>query len=89
MPLLPWKCFELRSVPQLLLLFSFLDSHLSFLGSLGVRHRWPNFAMEPRNVRLGLATDGVNSFGIQRSNWSTWLVAMLNYNILPWLTTKK
>jgi hypothetical protein len=50
---------------------------------------WPYFTMEPHNVRLGLATDGVNPFGVQRSNWSIWLVVMLNYNILPWLTTKK
>jgi len=45
--------------------------------------------MEPHNVQLGLATDGVNPFGVQRSNWSTWLVVMLNYNIPPCLTTKK
>ncbi len=51
-------------------------------------HSWPNFTMERRNVQLGLAMDGVNSFGIQRSNWSTWPVVMLNYNILPWLTIK-
>jgi hypothetical protein len=50
---------------------------------------WPNFTMEPCNVQLGLTTYGMNLFGIQRSHWSTWPIVMLNYNILPWLTTKK
>ncbi len=38
MPLLPQKCYELRNVPQLLLLslFSFWDSHLNLSKSLGV-----------------------------------------------------
>ncbi len=33
--------------------------------------------------------NGVNPFGVQRSNWSTWPMVMLNYNIPPWLTTQK
>jgi hypothetical protein len=45
--------------------------------------------MEPHNVRSRLAMNGVNPFKIQRFNWSTWLVVMLNYNIPPWLTTQK
>ncbi len=36
MPLLPFKCYKLRNVPQFLLPFSFLDSHLSLSRSLGV-----------------------------------------------------
>ncbi len=28
-----------------------------------IDNTWPDFAIEPRNVRLGLATDGVNPFG--------------------------
>ena len=47
------------------------------------------FAFEPRNLRLGLATDGVNPFSIKRSTWSTWPVLILNYNLSPWMTTKK
>jgi len=50
---------------------------------------WPNFAIEPRNVRLGLATDGVNLFGEKNNAWSTWPVLLLNYNLPPWLVTKK
>ena len=47
------------------------------------------FAFEHRNLRLGLATDGVNPFSIKRSTWSTWPVLILNYNLPPWMTTKK
>ena len=47
------------------------------------------FGEDPRNVHMGLAADGVNPFKLQRSTWSTWQVMLLNYNIPPWLTTKK
>ena len=47
------------------------------------------FGQESRNVHMGLAADGVNHFKLQRSTWSTWLVMLHNYNIPPWLTTKK
>ena len=40
-------------------------------------------------MRLGLATDGVNLFGVQSTSWSTWPVIIVNYNIPPWLTIKK
>ena len=40
-------------------------------------------------MRLGLATDGVNPFGVQSTSWSTWPVIIVNYNIPPWLTIKK
>ncbi len=50
---------------------------------------FPDFANEPRNVRLGLATDGMNPFGEKSNTWSTWHVLVLNYNLPPWLVTKK
>jgi hypothetical protein len=50
---------------------------------------WPDFAAEPRNLRFGLATDGVNPFSVKRSTWSTWPVMLFNYNVPPWMTTKK
>ncbi len=50
---------------------------------------FPDFANEARNVRLGLATDGRNPFGEKNNTWSTWLVLVLNYNLPPWLVTKK
>lgn len=55
-----------------------------------INYRWWNeFAQEDRNLRLGLATDGVNPFSIKRSTHSTWPVLIFNYNLPPWLTTKK
>jgi len=50
---------------------------------------WPKFAVDPRHIRLGLATDGFNPFGEKSSSWSTWLVMFFNYNLPPWLVTKR
>jgi len=54
-----------------------------------IDNTWPDFAIELRNVRLGLATDGVNPFGDKNNAWSTWPVLLLIYNLPPWLVTKK
>ena len=40
-------------------------------------------------MRLGLATDGVNPFGVQLTTWTTWPIIIVNYNIPPWLSIKK
>ena len=50
---------------------------------------WPEFGADPRNIRLGLAADGVNPFAEKRSNWSTWPISLINFNLPPWLATKK
>ena len=50
---------------------------------------WNEFAKEDRNLRLGMATDGVNPFSVKRSTHSTWPVLIINYNLPPWMTTKK
>jgi hypothetical protein len=50
---------------------------------------WLEFTTKPRNVRLGLATNGVNPYGDKSSSRSTWLVLLFNYNLPPWLVTKK
>ena len=49
----------------------------------------PSLANDPRNVHFALAADGVNPYKQHRSNWSTWLVMLLNYNLPSWLSTKK
>jgi hypothetical protein len=49
---------------------------------------WPEFAIEPSNVKLRLVTNGVNPFGVQSFTWSTWLVMFQIYNLPPWLVTK-
>ena len=53
-----------------------------------VNEKWPDFAMEPRNVRLGLALDGMNPFADLSSRHSTWPIMTLNYNLPPWFITK-
>jgi hypothetical protein len=45
--------------------------------------RYPNFASDPRNVRLGLASDGLNPFGNMSSSHSTWPVMLVLYNLPP------
>jgi hypothetical protein len=50
---------------------------------------WPEFGDEPRNVKLGFAIDGMNPFGEKSNAWSTSHVLFLNYNLPPWLVTKK
>lgn len=49
----------------------------------------PSFAQEMRNVRLGLASDGFNPFGLMSCSHSTWPVVMAVYNLPPWLCMKK
>ena len=43
------------------------------------------FSSDPRNVRLGLAADGFNPFGIMSTSHSTWPVMLVPYNLPPWL----
>ncbi|XP_026384816.1 uncharacterized protein LOC113280404 [Papaver somniferum] len=50
--------------------------------------KWPEFAEEKRNVRLGLATDGFNPFGMMTSH-STWPVMLTCYNLPPSECTSK
>ncbi|XP_030940041.1 uncharacterized protein LOC115964965 [Quercus lobata] len=47
------------------------------------------FSYEPRNVRLGLAADWFNPFGIMSSTHSTWPVMLVPYNLPPWLCMKR
>jgi hypothetical protein len=50
---------------------------------------WPHFKVEPRNLRLSLAADGVNPFGELRSTYSVWPVFVINNNIPPWMSIKR
>ena len=47
-----------------------------------------DFAAEPRNVRIGLATDGFTPFGQMASSYSCWLVFVIPYNLPPALCMK-
>ena len=49
----------------------------------------PDFALDPRNVRLRLAINGFNPFGIMSFSHNTWLVMLVPYNLPPWLCMKQ
>ncbi|XP_049368693.1 uncharacterized protein LOC125833582 [Solanum verrucosum] len=46
------------------------------------------FASDPRNVRLGLASDGFNPFGTMSTTYSIWPVFLIPYNLPPWMCMK-
>ncbi|XP_056688671.1 uncharacterized protein [Spinacia oleracea] len=50
---------------------------------------FPDFGAEPRNLRLALATDGMNPHDNQRSTHSTWPVILMIYNLPPTLCMKR
>ncbi|CAL8083310.1 unnamed protein product [Prunus armeniaca] len=50
---------------------------------------FPEFAADPRNVRLGLATDGFNPYGVPNQHHSTWPIFIFPYNLPPWKCMKK
>ena len=54
-----------------------------------IEEKWPVFTDEPHNVRLSLATDGVNPFGELRSIYSVWPIFVINNNIPPWMSIKR
>ncbi|KAL3689491.1 hypothetical protein R1sor_015800 [Riccia sorocarpa] len=54
-----------------------------------VEHTWPEFATDPRHIRLGLASYGISPYGVKSSSHSTWPVVLTNYNVPPWLASKK
>ncbi|KAJ0101812.1 hypothetical protein Patl1_05455 [Pistacia atlantica] len=55
-------------------------------GEFDKEHDW--FAQDPRNVRLGLSSDGFNPFGNMSTNYSMWPVVLLPYNLPPWKCMK-
>ena len=48
-----------------------------------------SFALEPRNVRLGLASDGFNPFGNMSISYSIWFMVLIPYNLPPWMCMKQ
>ena len=48
----------------------------------------PNFAIEIKNVKLGLYTDGFQSFGQSGQQYSCWPIIMTVYNLPTWLCMK-
>ncbi|KAI9191108.1 hypothetical protein LWI28_003684 [Acer negundo] len=52
-------------------------------------NRYPDFASDPHNVRLGLASDGFNPFGTMSISHSTWPVVLMIYNLPHWMCMKQ
>ena len=50
---------------------------------------YPDFAHEPRNVRLEVAIDGFNLFRVLNKNHSIWPIFTIPYNFLSWKCMKK
>jgi hypothetical protein len=48
----------------------------------------PDFTADPRNVRIGLATDGFTPFRQMASSYSCWPVFVIPYNLPPSLCMK-
>jgi hypothetical protein len=48
----------------------------------------PSFARDPRNVRVGLATDGVTPFNSNAAPYTCWPVITIPYNLPPSLCMK-
>lgn len=49
---------------------------------------FPNFVLEPRNLRLGLATGGMNPFVNLSTNHTSCHVLII-YKLSPWLSMKR
>jgi hypothetical protein len=47
------------------------------------------FGRDPRDIHLGLAVDGMNPYSEKRSTQSLTPVILFNYNLPPWMVTKK
>jgi hypothetical protein len=50
---------------------------------------YPDFGNEARNLRLGLATDGMNPYGNLSSIHSSWPVLLIIYNLSPSICMKR
>ena len=48
-----------------------------------VDERWPEFSLEPNNLRLGLAADGINPYKNMSSTYSCWPIMLVVYNLPP------
>ena len=50
---------------------------------------YPDFAVDSRNVRMGLASDGFNPFSNMTTTHSMWPVILMPYNMAPWHSMHK
>ncbi|KAG8478731.1 hypothetical protein CXB51_028571 [Gossypium anomalum] len=51
--------------------------------------KFPSFATDLQNVRLGLASDGFNPYKIMSTSYSIWPVVLVPYNLPSWICVKQ
>uniref|UniRef100_A0A151UD49 Uncharacterized protein n=1 Tax=Cajanus cajan TaxID=3821 RepID=A0A151UD49_CAJCA len=51
--------------------------------------QYPDFSCDPRNIRLGLASDGFNPFKTMKIPHSTWPIILIPYNLPLWMCMKQ
>ncbi|XP_074362217.1 uncharacterized protein LOC141702436 [Apium graveolens] len=51
--------------------------------------KWPEFASDSRNLRIGLSFDGFTPFREKGTDHSSWPVLLSIYNLPPWLCMKR
>jgi hypothetical protein len=66
-----------------------VKSVANFVAWKHINEKCLEFGGDGCTVRLGLALDGVNPFNNLSLCHSTWPVVLLNYNLQPWLMTKR
>ena len=66
-----------------------IQMHVDGFEFRDIEEKWPCFKEEPHNLRLSLATNGVNPFEWLRSIYSVCLVFVINNNIPPWISIKR
>lgn len=49
---------------------------------------YPKFSSDPRSVRLALTSDGFSPYRLMNTNYSTWPMVLIPYNLPPWLCMK-
>ncbi|XXG82948.1 hypothetical protein AAC387_Pa10g0825 [Persea americana] len=49
----------------------------------------PDFSVETRNIRMGLASDGFDPFGDTSTSYSMWPIILMPYNLPPWMCMKE
>ena len=54
-----------------------------------MEENWSHFKEEPHNIRISLATNGVNPFAEMRSIYTLCPIFVINNNIPPWLSIKR
>jgi len=54
-----------------------------------IDNKWPDFAIDLRNIRFGLSINGFNPFLDKMCIWSTWPAMLLVYNLPSWMATKQ